>query len=159
MGNSDSQDSPRPKLGGKPPPSPLLYTLCFSTKPTYKWHFVSGLPNGSLKIGNLTPSPSFGHNLCFKCPNGWCEPILDIYVSIFFQWYKKIFDPLGFDTYDYSMNIWESIRTPIPKVEVPLGVWRFIPSYLLSFPGFLPWLATLQALALVTSPKLGLQHV
>ncbi len=37
---------------------------------------------------NLTPNASFGHSLCFKCPNGLCEPILDICVSIVFQWYK-----------------------------------------------------------------------
>jgi len=30
------------------------------------------------QIGNLTHGPSFGHNLCFKCPNESCEPILDI---------------------------------------------------------------------------------
>jgi len=30
------------------------------------------------QTGSLTPSPSFGHNLCFKCPNEQCEPILDI---------------------------------------------------------------------------------
>ncbi len=30
------------------------------------------------QIGNLTPNLSFGHNLCFKCPNASCEPILDI---------------------------------------------------------------------------------
>jgi len=30
------------------------------------------------QIVNLTPGPSFGHNLCFKCPNWSCEPILDI---------------------------------------------------------------------------------
>ncbi len=23
---------------------------------------------------NLTPDPSFGHNLCFGCPNGSCKP-------------------------------------------------------------------------------------
>jgi hypothetical protein len=40
------------------------------------------------QIANLTPDLSFGHNLCFRCPNGSCEPILDIYVSIDFQWYK-----------------------------------------------------------------------
>ncbi len=28
------------------------------------------------QIGNLTPNPSFGHNLCFKYLNGSCEPIL-----------------------------------------------------------------------------------
>jgi hypothetical protein len=37
------------------------------------------------QIANLTPVPSFGHNLCFRCPNGSCEPILDIYVPISFQ--------------------------------------------------------------------------
>ncbi len=31
------------------------------------------------QIDNLIPNPSFGHNLCFKCPNGSCEPILDIW--------------------------------------------------------------------------------
>jgi hypothetical protein len=30
------------------------------------------------KIGNLTLDPFFGHNLCFKYPNGSREPILDI---------------------------------------------------------------------------------
>jgi hypothetical protein len=29
---------------GKPPSSPLLYTLCLSTRPTSRWHFVMGLP-------------------------------------------------------------------------------------------------------------------
>jgi len=32
------------------------------------------------QIGNLTPDLFGGHNLCFKHPNGLCEPILDIYV-------------------------------------------------------------------------------
>ncbi len=36
------------------------------------------------QTANLTPGLSFGHNLCFKCPNGSCEPILDICVSISF---------------------------------------------------------------------------
>jgi len=40
--------------------------------------------------------PFFGHNLCLKCPNGWCEPILDIYVLISFQWYKKTHQSIGF---------------------------------------------------------------
>ncbi len=30
------------------------------------------------QIANLTPDLSFGHNLCFKCPNGSCKPISDI---------------------------------------------------------------------------------
>ncbi len=34
------------------------------------------------QIANLIPGLSFAHNLCFKCPNGRCKPIVDIYVSI-----------------------------------------------------------------------------
>jgi hypothetical protein len=74
-----------------------------------------------IQIANLTPGPSFDHNLCFKCPNGSWKPILDIYVLIFFQWYKKLFNPMGFDPWNHFLKIQESIGTPTPKV----GVWRF----------------------------------
>jgi hypothetical protein len=30
------------------------------------------------QINSLIPGLSFGHNLCFKYPNGWCEPISKI---------------------------------------------------------------------------------
>jgi hypothetical protein len=117
------------------------------------------------QIANLTPGPSFGHNLCLKCPNGSCEPILDIYVPRAFQWYKEIFNPLDFDPWNHSLKIWKSIGTPTPKVRAPLGVWRFIPSHSPTLPrtwdvtlGLPSWLAPLQAFALVTNPKLGLQH-
>ncbi len=30
------------------------------------------------QTANLTPGPSFAHNLGFRCPNGSCEVILDI---------------------------------------------------------------------------------
>ncbi len=40
------------------------------------------------QTANLTPDLSFGHNLCFKCPNGSCKPILNIYVLRAFQWYN-----------------------------------------------------------------------
>jgi hypothetical protein len=40
------------------------------------------------QIANLTPDPSFDHNLCFRYRNEQCEPILDIYVPRSFQWYK-----------------------------------------------------------------------
>jgi hypothetical protein len=50
-------------------------------------------------------------------------------------------------------------------VWIPLGVWGFIPSHSFALPGAwnvtprLPsWPALLQALALATSPKLGLRH-
>ncbi len=119
------------------------------------------------QIVNLTLDPSFGHNLCLKCPNGSCKPILDIYVLRDFQWYKELFNPLSFDPWNYPLKILESTRTLTPKVEAPLGVWGFIPSHFPTLPGAwgvtpgLPsWSATSQALALVTSPRLRLwqQH-
>jgi len=131
------------------------------------------------QIGNLTRDPSFGHNLCLKCPNGSCKPILDIYVLRSFQWYNELFNPLSFGPYNRSLKIQESTRTSTPlkaeialgvigsqmKVEAPLGMQRFIPSHFPTLPWawdvtpkFPSWLATLQVLALVASPRLGLQH-
>jgi hypothetical protein len=62
-------------------------------------------------------------------------------------------------------HIWESTRTPTPKVGVPLGVWGFIPSHSFALSGawnvtpeFPSWPSLLQALALVVSPRLGLRH-
>jgi hypothetical protein len=49
-----------------------------------------------------------------------------------------------------SLKIWKSIGTPTPKVGAQLGVWGFILSHFLAF---------LQALAVVASPKLGLREI
>jgi len=95
----------------------MLHTIC-----TQRNRVDSRLLVVGSQIANLTPNLSFGHNFCFKCPNGSCEPILDIYVSIAFQWYKELFEPLGFDPCDRSLNIRESTMIPTPKVEAPLGV-------------------------------------
>jgi hypothetical protein len=84
------------------------------------WLFVLGS-----QIVNLIPNPSFGHNLCFKYPNGSWNPILDIYVSRTFQWYKELFNPMSFDPYNHFLKIQESIETPIPKVGAHLGMWGF----------------------------------
>jgi hypothetical protein len=118
------------------------------------------------QIANFTLSPSFGHNLCVKCSNGSSEPILDIYVPRAFQWYKEFFNLIGFDPYNRSLKVWESIGTPTPKVGVHLGVWGFIPSHSPTLPGAwdvtfgLPsWPAPLQAFTLVASPRLWLRHI
>jgi hypothetical protein len=74
------------------------------------------------QIANLTPGPSSGHNLCFRCPNGWCKPILNINVSTSFQWYKELLKPLGFYPCNRSLNIQESTGTPTPNMGVYLGV-------------------------------------
>jgi hypothetical protein len=118
------------------------------------------------QIVDLTPDPSFGHNLCFRCPNGSCEPIWDTYVLRAFQWYKELLNPLDFDPCNCFMKIWESTATSTPKVRAPLGVWGFIPSHSFTLLGawdVIPKLPLgsppLQALALVASPKLGLWHL
>jgi hypothetical protein len=38
------------------------------------------------QTANLTPGPSFAHNLGYRCPNGQCEAIFYIYASRPFQW-------------------------------------------------------------------------
>jgi hypothetical protein len=115
------------------------------------------------QINNLTFGPSFGHNLCFKYPNGSCELISNIYILIDFH--KELFNPMSFDPYKRSLEIQKSIETSIPKVGVHLWVCGFIPSH--SFTLLRAWNvirrlhfwhATLQALALVASPRLGLWH-
>jgi len=138
----------------------MSHAICTQVNRVYSWLLAVGS-----QIGNLTPSLSFGHNLCFRCPNGWCEPILDIYVSISFWWYKELFNPLGFDPCDRSLNIQKFTGISTSKVGVPLGVWGPILSHSLALPGAsgmtlrLPsWPVTLQPFTLVANPKLGLQH-
>jgi hypothetical protein len=109
------------------------------------------------QIDNLIPNPSFNHNLCFKNPNGSCKPILDMCILRTFQWYNEHLNSMGLnDPFNQILKIWESIKTPTPKVGTHLGVWgSFLHTLLHSwehemwFPGFflgmhpykpLPWL-------------------
>jgi hypothetical protein len=64
------------------------------------------------QIANLTPGPSFDHDLCCRCPNGSCKAILDIYISRPFQRYKKRLDARCFDPYNHVLSLRESRRTP-----------------------------------------------
>jgi hypothetical protein len=130
------------------------------------WNSGMGTRKSDKQVDNLAIGPSFGHNLCFKCPNGSCEPILDIYILRTFQWYKELFNSMSFDPYNRPLKIQKSIGTPTPKMRAHLGVWGFIPSHFPKFPrawNVTPrlhfWLAPLQAFALVTSLRLGLQHI
>jgi hypothetical protein len=85
--------------------------------------------------GSSTPGPSFAHNLCFKCSNEQCEPILDIYTLRAFQWYKERHKPSRFDPSNLSLTFRESTTTPSPKVGVALGVWCLTPSHSPSLTG------------------------
>ncbi len=78
------------------------------------------------QIPNLTLGLSFCHNLCCRRPNGSCDPILYIYTSINFQWYKKPSHCKCFDLFNYSLKVRESTGTPTPKMGAHLGMWIFI---------------------------------
>jgi hypothetical protein len=56
------------------------------------------------QIASLTPSPSFCHNMCCKCPNGPCKPIFDINTSIAFQWYNEHPNARCFDPYNWTLE-------------------------------------------------------
>jgi hypothetical protein len=117
------------------------------------------------QIANLTPGPSFGHNLCSKYPNGSCKPILDIYVPRFFQWHKELFNPMSFGPCNCPLKIWKSIRTLTSKMGAHLGSVGVHSLALSCTHGSMKcdsslhfWPTPLQALALVASPRLRLQH-
>ncbi len=88
-------------------------------------------------IANLISDPSFCHNLCYRCPNGSCEAILDIYISITFQWLEERFKARCFDPCNRTLKFRESRRTPkspfwecechfhiLPKSEVVTPTWE-----------------------------------
>jgi hypothetical protein len=61
---------------------------------------------------NLTPDPSFAHNLCSRCPNGSCEAICNIYDSRPFQRYKEHLKVRCFNPCNWALNFQEFRRTP-----------------------------------------------
>jgi len=79
--------APRPELGS----GRALNQSCSSRRELFNamlhslrrhWEEVDSrlLVVGS-QTGSLTPDLSFAHNLGFRCPNGQCDAILDIYAS------------------------------------------------------------------------------
>jgi hypothetical protein len=61
--------------------SPWELSNCVSHPPP-PWAHRGGVDSRLLGVesqtANLTPDPSFAHNLCFRCPNGPSELIFDI---------------------------------------------------------------------------------
>jgi len=103
--------------------------------------------------GNLIPGPSFGHNLRFRYPNGSCEPILDIYVSIAFQRYKEFVNTLSFLPLQSLSEHSEVHRDSNSQGRSSLGSVR-VHSLALSFTPELPLLArNLVSLCLGCEPK------
>jgi len=80
------------------------------------------------QTANLTCGPSFCHNLCYKSPNGSCEPIFDIYTLLAFQWYKEHPNARWFVPYNWTLKFQESQRTLSPN----FGSGNFILTFPLS---------------------------
>jgi hypothetical protein len=85
------------------------------------------------QTANLTPDPSFDHNLCCKCPNDSCEASLDIYTSRPFQRYKEHIKPRCLEPCHRTLSFWESRRTPKspfrecewqPHTSLKMGLWH-----------------------------------
>ncbi len=114
--------------------SPRELFNCVSHSTCTHWNWVdSWLWVVGSQIANLTPGPSFDHNLCFKCPNGSYKAILDIYTSRPFQRYKK--------------HLNSSVLTPA------ITLWVFESPGGLQVPFSGVWVAT------STSLKVGLWHI
>jgi hypothetical protein len=131
----------------------LSHATCMQGNQVNSWLLVVGSPNV-----NLTLDFSFDHNLCFRCSNGQCEPILNIYIQITFQWYKKFFHPLGFGPCNRTLKFQESIWESYPQHGSSLGSVRVhsltlfaLPRACDVIPGSPSWPATLQPLALAWS--------
>ncbi len=68
------------------------------------------------QTANLTPGPSFAHNLGYRCPNGQCEAIFDIYASRPFQWHQEHLNARCFGPCCRTLNIRESRWIPSPQL-------------------------------------------
>jgi hypothetical protein len=108
----------------------MLHTTYMQDNWGDSWLLVVGS-----QIGNFIPGPSFGHNLCLKCPNESCELILDIYVprasndsrNFIIQWVLTPAIAL------WIFKNWS--RHQLHKVGAHLGVGGFIPSHSPTLPG------------------------
>ncbi len=112
---------------------------------------------GGNQIDTLILNPFLGHNLYFKYWNGSCEPILRIYVSRAFQWFKKIFNPISFGPWNTFLKTWNSIGIPTPKMWE--SIWKFMGSFIhiLESANVIPmlhsWPTPFHAFALVINPR------
>ncbi len=74
------------------------------------------------QIASLTPGPSFAHNMGYKCPNGQCEDIFDIYASKPFQWHQEHLNARCLGPCCWTLNFRESRRTPNPHFFPSVGI-------------------------------------
>jgi hypothetical protein len=98
-----------------------------SHSPNACWKWVdSWLLVVRSQTANLTPAPSFAHNLGYRCPNDQCEAISDIYTSRIFQWHEEHPKARCFAPCCRTLKIRESRRTLNPQLwecEFHLHTW------------------------------------
>ncbi len=85
----------------------VLHSPCPHWNRVDSWLLMIGSQTAS-----FTPSLSFDHNLCYRCPNGSCKAILDICTSRPSKRYKKRLNARCFDPCNRAMSFWESRRSP-----------------------------------------------
>jgi hypothetical protein len=74
------------------------------------------------QITSLTPSPSFAHNLGYRCSNDQCEAIFYIYAWRPFQWHQEHLNARCFGPCCRALNIRESRRNPNPHFFPSVGL-------------------------------------
>jgi hypothetical protein len=105
---------------------------------------------------NLTPNLFLGHNLCFRCPNGSCKPISNIYVPRDFQWCKECFNSMNFDPWNCFLKIQKSIWDSNSQNGSSLGSVKIHSFTLFCTPGSMRCDSQASVLACtLTSPCLG----
>jgi hypothetical protein len=85
----------------------VLHSTCTHRDQVDSWLLVV-----RSQTANLTPDPSFNHNMGWRCLNGSCEAILDIYTSRPFQRCKELFNARCFDPCNQVLSFLESRTTP-----------------------------------------------
>ncbi len=108
-------------------------------------------------------------SFCFRTPK-WEPKIFKIGTLAILKAFKfqEFFNDIRNSSIQWiltpTITLWK-FMTPTPKVGAHSRVWRFIPSHFFTFLrtwnvtiGLHIWPAPLQALALVTSPRVGLQQ-
>jgi hypothetical protein len=107
------------------------------------------------QIANLTPDPSFDHNLCFRCPNGSCEHILDIYIPRAFQWYRNASIQWVLTPTNALWKFGSSHGLQLPKWEFPWECEGSFPHILLHSREYEMWLLGFLLALILASPCLG----
>jgi hypothetical protein len=111
---------------------------------------VKSIPNFSARESNchFDSRPFFCHNLCCKCSNESCEPILNIYTSISFWWDKELFNVRCFDPCNCFMKFWESQQTP----KFPFQECESSSSHFLKIGVATIWVIKIQKIGLLKPP-------